>query len=460
MAYCKILSIKRGFRSAGQTIQKTADYVKDEEKTLLNKTFNYVRNGDKTEKELFVSGGHCSPRTVVDDFMTAKDIYGDADREISHYHLIQSFSPDDEVIPELVHKMGKELAEKLCKGRFQYLVTTHLDKDHLHNHIVINGISFVDGKHFYNNKDNVRKMRKISDEICLAHGLKTINSINYLYGNGNRNPHIAAGSHMEIAKSVIDAVIAESVTLFDFHEKLAAQGFKVNLDPAMKYWTIQGKDWKRPFRIYRLGEEYTNEMLTKRILHSIDGRSDEKTAKDYFIRRKKYVVHFKGDRKKFQAGRKIGGLRGRFLVIRIRTSKRYSKRLRITDDDPRFKGSIYADKITEATRFLVKYDVKTEEDNYAARGRLFTEMRKLQAEKRKYYNICQRSKDESKVKAAEDKIDELGRKMKELRKEVKVSEWIEAENKRYHEADVHREHQREMEAKEQGNHKDKNVLNK
>ena len=111
MAYCKILSIKRGSRSAGQTIQKTADYVKDEEKTLLNKTFDYVRNGDKTEKELFVSGGHCSPKTVVEDFMTAKDIYGDADREISHYHLIQSFSPDDEVTPELVHKMGKELAK-------------------------------------------------------------------------------------------------------------------------------------------------------------------------------------------------------------------------------------------------------------------------------------------------------------------------------------------------------------
>ncbi len=460
MAYCKILSIKRGSRSAGQTIQKTTDYVKDEEKTLLKNTVDYVRNKDKTEKELFVSSGNCDAGKVVDQFMAAKARYGDADREISHFHIIQSFSPEENVIPVQVHQMGKELAAKLCGDRFQYLITTHLDRNHLHNHIVINGISIVDGKHFYNNKDTIRKIRKTSDDICLEHGFGIINSINYLYGNGSRNPHIAAGSHSEIAKSVIDAVIAESVTLFDFHEKLAAQGFKANLDPARKYWTIQGKDWKRPFRIYRLGEEYTNEMLTKRILHSLDGRSDEKAAKDYFIQRKRYVVHFKGDRKKFQSGRKIGGLKGRFFVLRIRTSKRYSKRLRITDDDPRFKGSIYADNITEATRFLVRYDVKTEEDNYAVRGRLFMEMQKLQAEKRKYYNICQRSKDESKVKAAEDKIDELGRKMKELRKEVKVSEWIEAENKRYQETDVHREHQREMDAKEQENHKDKNVLNK
>ena len=97
---------------------------------------------------------------------------------------------------------------------------------------------------------------------------------------------------------------------------------------------------------------------------------------------------------------------------------------------------------------MLKYNVKTEEDNYVVRGKLFTEMRELQAEKRKYYNICQRSKDESKVKAVAEKIDGLGRKMKELRKEVKVREWIEAENKS------------EMEAKDQGNHKDKNVFSK
>ncbi len=176
MAYCKILSIKRGIRNADSAIQKTTDYVKDEEKTLLTKTYDYVRNKEKTEKELFVYDGNCNAGKVVDDFMAAKARFGDEGREISHYHIIQSFSPEENVTPEQVHRMGKELA---------------------------------------------------------------------------------------------------------------AQGFKVNLDSARKYWNIQGKDWKRPFRIYRLGAEYTNEMLTKRILHSLDGRSDEKTAKDYFIRRKK-----------------------------------------------------------------------------------------------------------------------------------------------------------------------------
>ena len=223
MAYCKLMSIKRGSRKASSAVKATTNYVKDEEKTLLNRTMDYVRNSDKTEKEFFVSVGHCTPETVVEDFMSAKEIYGDEEREISHYHLIQSFSPGEEVTPELVHKIGLELAERICKGRFQYLVTTHLDKAHLHNHIVINGISFIDGKHFLNNKDRVKEIRKASDELCLKYGLKIIQSskdFDYTGGDGTRNPHVRNGSRIELVKSVIDEVIAESVTLFDFSEKL------------------------------------------------------------------------------------------------------------------------------------------------------------------------------------------------------------------------------------------------
>jgi len=438
MAYCKLMSIKRGSRKASSAVKATTNYVKDEEKTLLNRTMDYVRNSDKTEKEFFVSAGHCTPETVVEDFMSAKEIYGDEEREISHYHLIQSFSPGEEVTPELVHKLGLELAERICKGRFQYLVTTHLDKAHLHNHIVINGISFTDGKHFLNNKYRVREIRKISDEICKEYGLRTISSKNYLYGDGNRNPHIRGDSRKLLAKSVIDAVIAESVTLFDFSEKLKAQGYTVNLNPNHKYWTIRHKDWERCMRMARIGDDYTNDMITQRIIRSLDGRSDKRAAIDYFINRKNHVVHFKGTKKDFYNGRKISGSRVRFYIMRIRISSKYRHRLRIIDDDPRFKGNIYADRVTEATRFFSRYNIKTDGDIYRIRGELFEKLIKLNSERKSLYNKTYRTDDEKALNQIADRLETVNNKIKELRKEVKISEWIEAENRNYGKI-VHRE---------------------
>ena len=150
-------------------------------KTTLNKAVSYIENPDKTDGQLFISGYNTEPQTASLDFEMTATMARKAHRSASRrnqnlaYHLIQSFSPDDDLTPEQAHELGKKLASEFTEGRFEFVVATHLDKNHLHNHIIINAYSFYDYKKLRTVPyKTARQIRRISDRLCAEAELSVI----------------------------------------------------------------------------------------------------------------------------------------------------------------------------------------------------------------------------------------------------------------------------------------------
>ncbi len=143
MAYTKILVVHN-------RLDKSVDYAQNEEKTSLETAIDYALHRDKTARTCFETAINCDRDTVYADMMDTKRRWGKEDRKRKGYHIIQSFAPG-EVTPEQAHAVGVEFAQRLLGDRYEVIVTTHLDKAHLHNHIVFSSVSFVDGRMYRDN---------------------------------------------------------------------------------------------------------------------------------------------------------------------------------------------------------------------------------------------------------------------------------------------------------------------
>ena len=136
----------------------------------LRDVINYAKNSNKTEKEYFVTGINCEPDSAYEEMQDTKKYYNKEDKILA-YHAYQSFKAG-EVTPELAHKIGVQLANEMWGDRFQVIVTTHLNTNHIHNHLVLNSVSYTDGKKYYSNRANTGRLRHTSDEICREYGFK------------------------------------------------------------------------------------------------------------------------------------------------------------------------------------------------------------------------------------------------------------------------------------------------
>lgn len=150
-------------------------------KSTLGKALAYIENPDKTDGQMLVSGYNCEPQTASIDFeMTA--VLAHKARNLKRkrstnlaYHLIQSFSPEDAVTPEQAHELGKKLAFEYTDGKYEYVVATHIDKGHIHNHIMLNAVSFYDYKKLRTVPyRTARQIRDISDRLCMEAHLSVI----------------------------------------------------------------------------------------------------------------------------------------------------------------------------------------------------------------------------------------------------------------------------------------------
>ena len=159
------------------SLKRVLDYASNPDKTEgnddgLGDVIVYTSQEIKTDKQLYVTGVNCSFETALDDMKITKKQWGKEDGILA-FHLVQSFKPG-EVTHEMAHQIGVELAQAIGTDRFEVLVSTHLDKAHIHNHIVINSVSFKDGYRYYDNKESYRKLREKSDQLCRRYGLSVI----------------------------------------------------------------------------------------------------------------------------------------------------------------------------------------------------------------------------------------------------------------------------------------------
>lgn len=282
----------------------------DEERQGLGDVISYAMREEATTseeiKEQFVTGVNCSPNTARAEMLAVKKRFGKNDGIVA-FHGYQSFA-ENEVTPEIAHEIGVKLANELWGDRFQVIVATHLDKkSHLHNHFVLNSVSFIDGYRYNDCTKTYMEIRKASDRLCKEYGLSVI-----------ENPKRGKSKHYGewkaeqdgrptwrgIIKNDIDEAIATSLTDRQFFFKLREKGYFIKQG---KDITVRPEGKPRGIKLARnFGEQYTYEAICQRILaNDILSRSrhtqNKKTIK---------VFHYKGNIKN---QRKIGGLRGRYI---------------------------------------------------------------------------------------------------------------------------------------------------
>ena len=243
-------------------------YVTDINKTELldlEKSLESINDESKTENKLFVSGINCNPNTALKDIMRVKKRFNKQDG-ILGYHAYQSFK-EGEVTPEKAHEIGLMLAKEVWGDRFQVLVATHLNTNHYHNHFVINSVSFVDGKKYYDNRTTYAEFRRLNDCICKENNLsfleenKTKSGINYLH---YQNKSLSYTNYYKRTKEDLDLAIAISRNYKDFITILENMNYKIIYRSGKL--SIRGENYKRNIRIERYyGEDYSIENIKKQI---------------------------------------------------------------------------------------------------------------------------------------------------------------------------------------------------
>lgn len=263
MAYTKILVVHN-------RLDKSVDYAQNKDKTTLEldpleAAIGYALNREKTETACFETALNCDRETVYNDMMATKERWGKQGRKRKGYHIIQSFVPG-EVTPEVAHAVGVELARRLFGERYEVIITTHLDKDHLHNHIVMNSVSFVDGAMYRDTMtDYYQGIRGTSDAICREHGLSIIEPDPDNPDKRRSRPEWEGKANVrDTVRRDVDAALARAFTFQALLSELRRMGYQVNAGNR-KHISIRASGGKGNIRLDSLGEGYTEADLKARL---------------------------------------------------------------------------------------------------------------------------------------------------------------------------------------------------
>ena len=238
----------------------------------LHDVMDYASDDYKTERRLYVSGVNTTPDTAKHKMHQTKLRYGKTDGIVA-FHAIQSFKPG-EVTPEMAHEIGKRLAKEMWGDRFEVVIATHLNKEHLHNHFVINSVSFADGKKYYDNTANYNKMKRISDRLCEEYNLSVIRNPkskgkHYAEWMAEKNGYPTIRGQI---RDEIDGIIEGSYTTKDFWRELKRRGYEV--EDTGKYIALKPTFSEKHIRLKSLGENYSPEAIKERIIKARNGIRD------------------------------------------------------------------------------------------------------------------------------------------------------------------------------------------
>ena len=421
MAVTKIWPIKNSFTAP-------IIYVQNSEKTLnpnagmseeslqaLEDVIEYAANEDKTEMKYYVSTINCNKRCARDEFAMVKKRFG-KEGGIVAFHAYQSFAPG-EVNPSEAHSIGVELARRLWGDRFQIVVATHVNTAAVHNHLVINSISFRDGKRFHGCRETTGMLREMSDRICQEHGLSVIKNpkgqrVNtYLY----KMERAGMPTRYNVARKSIDEAIALSFTLEEFKAELKSRGYNYRFDPQRKYWTITPPGWKKPIRIHQLGDDYTRERIERRIYENDPSVRTERVRQQYH-RSNHYNLRRRIDRIMGRSGLEKLYLRYCYELGYLPKYQQNPTKLHILLKEDLLK----CDQYSEQAKLLSKYHVNTDEDLSQLMEKIEDKMQSVSAGRDEMRKVSRRNIPIAQIDAARDKVTELTAELRELRKELKV----------------------------------------
>jgi hypothetical protein len=395
--------------------EKTQREFTESERQALADVTAYAAAEEKTEKLFYTTGINCSVTFARDQFDTTKLRFGKTGGNVA-YHAYQSFAPG-EVTPDEAHAIGVQLARELWGDRFQMVVATHVNSHCVHSHIVINSVSFRDGKKFHDCRDTYRQLREASDRICLEHGLSIVDNPRgrgvdqYLY----KMEKAGMPTRYNVARQAIDEAVALSLNIDEFKSELRRRGYNYRFDPQRKYWTVTPPGWKKSIRIHQLGPDYTRESIERRIYENDPAVRTERLRQSYRMPNH-YNLRRRIDRIMGRTGLEKLYLRYCYELGYLPKYRQNPTRLHIVLKEDLLK----CDQYSEQAKLLSKYHVNTDEDLSLLMERIDMKMQELSSQRDERRLIAKRVLPAAETDKAREEAKELTREIRELRHEAKV----------------------------------------
>ena len=412
---------------------------REEKMQSLSDVIAYAVNAEKTRRkgkkgeegivseteqimQQYVSGINCTPATARNEMIAVKKRYG-KDEGIVAFHGYQSFAPG-ECTPALAHEIGVRLAQELWGGRFQVLVATHLDKaHHLHNHFVVNSVSYLDGKRYHRTNRDYRDMRATSDRLCREYGLSVIEhphpGMSKQYGEW-RAEQEGRPTYRSIVREDVDEAITQARTEKQFFHFLKEKGYSIKFG---KDITIRPEGRERGLKLKRnFGEEYSLESIRRRILEDNPPAIPQEIQ---LPEKKRYVAHVRGNLPK----RKIGGLRGLYLHYCFLLGILPKNRPPVSPKQLHFllrEDLAKLEQISRETRLLCRCHIDTDVQLFSYKESLQEQMAQLSKERQRLRYQCRSIKDEEHLAEVKAEISSLTARIGELRGEVVLCDGIAA----------------------------------
>lgn len=416
-------------------VQKRLDhvinYATKEEKTKNNyseygmdefdsirQVMTYTTNPDKTEKQFYTTGINCEVKDAVKQMQFVKTIYG-KENGILAFHAYQSFN-EGEVTPGIAHEIGVKLANEMWGDRFQVVVSTHLNTQHLHNHFVINSVSFKDGKKYYSNLTNTALLRKTSDEICEEYGLSVLKEKTCKSGINFENFYkksMRDSDYYKFAKEDIDYAIQHSYTLKQFQQMLVSMGY--NYYYRADKLSIKREPYKRNIRVERaFREEYSLENIKRRILEN-DYIRQERIIPYKVIKNKYFTT-----RDKVKNKYKPKGIVALYYYYRylLKLYTRNNTQYKLT---PEMRAEVKKmDEYSERIRFLCKYKIENLGDVDNVKEKKQEELQKILNVRNRLYYKRQKLENENEKDSVTKEIIDVTSILTKVRKEIRLCDEI------------------------------------
>lgn len=377
----------------------------------LRDVMDYATQDYKTERQHYVSGVNCAPEIAWDEMQMVKRQFG-KEGGIIAYHGYQSFAPG-EVTPEQAHEIGVELARRLWGDRFQVIVATHLDKEHIHNHFVLNSVSFVDGNKYNDCKATYALMRQTSDRLCREHGLSVIEhpeqGRTMSYDAWEAEQRGKPTWYSQIRQDV-DSCIARSFLFEHFIVNLKKQGYEVKTG---KYIAVRPPGKERFVRLKTLGNLYTEEAIRERI------RGHERTPLYHSPPpAPKRYYKIKGKPKKLTGFRALY-YRYLYLLGKLQKPTAPPRKRRYN-----MAEVIKFERYVEQAKLLMKYKVDTWEQFFKLSEAIQGEIDTLADQRKELYRAKRREPENENLSL---RIQSINQSIQTRRRELRICSRIEAE---------------------------------
>ena len=394
----------------------------------LKKLLNYVTNEEKTNNKEFVSGVNCLPNIAYKEMMNTKKQLFKTDG-IECFHGYQSFI-SGKVTPEVAHEIGVKLAEKLWGDKYQVIVATHINTNNIHNHFVLNSVSFKDGKKFTNRNKDYNNMQYESDNLCKEYGLSVL-SKKYDYSK-----YVINNLYKELMKDSIDYAIENANNYEKFVSIMNDLDYEITI--RNDELSIKREPYKRNTRILKqFGEDYSFENIKKRILeeqplfkHLPQAYLTVNTRLNYYNNSKNKLLSNKSN----------------FSFLFLSSEKRFmvsvenALKTNMTKYTPELIREIkQMHEYSKQADFLTKYDIKTEIELNTFEKSIYEKMNPLKSERENLWKKHKRAKTENEKSKIENKIAEISKEIFPLTEDLKYCKQIRERMENYKKENIYQQ---------------------